>query len=914
MAVHKLLSLGLALAPLLLPPSIRSQQPCANGIHVDGTVTDTTGAVVPGAELTTTIGERTTSDSIGHYTLTCVTGSSALITARATGFAESKVRVRGQVGSAVHMNIELRLASVQQDVEVNGDVPTASEDGAGTTMLNAKQVEQLPDDPDDLLRELQMLASTSGGSPNEASVLVNGFQGSSMVPPKSSIASIRINPDTFSPEFQWHRSRIEITTKPGADKFHGALFFNDSNSIFNATNPFSTTSTPAGRRRYGVELTGPIRPKKLDFTLAVERREIDEFDIVNAKVLDSSYSVTPLRQTVATPQKLWIGSARIDSQFSKNDIATLSWSANVNDQGNQGVGGLVLQEAGYSNRVSEYDLRLLNTLTLGTNTVQETRIGFAWKRNLQKPNSTSPSLQVAGYFTGGGAISQNLNNRERDLEVDDDVIATRGRHQFDFGLQSITSFVHAYVPSTFNGDYVFGGGSGSELDSGNQPTGGTVNLRPIDQYGRALQNLPGGTPTNYQVTMGNPVVPVTQSQVSLYAQDVMKVLPNLSFTFGLRYQLEIHPNSFHNPRPRFGLVWSPDKKATWTIGAQAGIFTIWDTPANLLEVERLNGSRQSQITVYSPSYRAPLVPVPGSIQVNTRNRFEPGISQAPVFQFAARVAHEFPHHWSGQVSYSFGGTWNSSRIVNINAPKLPSSIGIAPDPTASLMAPRPLAPNLNIMQYQNYGHGQGAVYAATVKQNSLKRLNLNVTYWYLNFRENPQTPQSTYSTQGDSARPDWMRRGGVSGLGVLQLPSRFELSMQFSALPGLPYNITTGTDANGDGVFNDRPSYAAAVGTGVYSTPYGLMTTNTVNGTVPYNVGTMPGWTINLDPNLRRTFVLNPKDRDHLRTLSLNVRSSNVLNHTNVTTVNTVLSSGTVGQPIAAGPARRLELGARFDF
>ncbi|MFC6645530.1 hypothetical protein ACFQBQ_08015 [Granulicella cerasi] len=200
------------------------------------------------------------------------------------------------------MNIELRLASVQQDVEVNGDVPTASEDGAGTTMLNAKQVEQLPDDPDDLLRELQMLASTSGGSPNEASVLVNGFQGSSMVPPKSSIASIRINPDTFSPEFQWHRSRIEITTKPGADKFHGALFFNDSNSIFNATNPFSTTSTPAGRRRYGVELTGPIRPKKLDFTLAVERREIDEFDIVNAKVLDSSYSVTPLRQTVATPK------------------------------------------------------------------------------------------------------------------------------------------------------------------------------------------------------------------------------------------------------------------------------------------------------------------------------------------------------------------------------------------------------------------------------------------------------------------------------------------------------------------------------------------------------------------------------------------------------------------------------------
>jgi len=803
---------------------------------------------------------------------------------------------------------------VQQDVQVDGDAVGVSEDGAGTTVLNATQIQQLPDDPDDLLRELQMLALSGGGSPTTASVLVDGFQGSSMMPPKGSIASIRINPDSFSPEFQWHRNRIEITTKPGADKFHGSLFFTDSNGTFNATNPFSTTSTPAGRRRYGFELTGPIQPKKLDFALALERREIDEFNVVNAKALDSTYSLTPLHQTVAAPQKLWIGSARLDSQLGKNDITTLSWSANVNDQGNLGVGGLVLQEAGYSSNMSEYDLRVLNTLTLGTNTVQETRIGFAWKRTQQSPNSTLPNIQVAGYFTGGGATSQNLNYRERDLEVDDDIIATRGKHQFNFGLQSITSFVHAYDPNTFNGAYVFGGGSGPELDTNNQPTAGTVNLKPIDQYQRALLNLPGGTPTTFGVTTGNPVVPITQSQVSLYGQDVMKVLPRLSLTFGLRYQLEVHPNGFHNFRPRFGLVWSPDKKATWTIGAQAGFFTIWDTPANLTEVERLNGSRQSQATVYSPSYSTPLVPVTGSIQLSTRNQFAPGISQAPVFQFAARIAHEFTHHWSAQVSYSFGGTWNSSRIVNINAPQLPGSIAMAPDPTAALLAPRPIAPNVNIMQYQNYGHGQGAVYAANVKQNSYKRFNLTVNYWYLDFKENPQTPQSTYSAQGDSGRPDWMRKGGVSGLGMLQLPSKIELSMQFSAMPGLPYNITTGTDANGDGSFNDRPSCASTNGTGVYNTPYGLMTTNTVNGTVPYNVGTMPGWMINLDPNLRRTFVLNPRDKDHPKTLSLNVRSANVLNHTNVTTVNTVLSSGTVGQPIAAGPARRLELGARFDF
>ena len=129
----------------------------------------------------------------------------------------------------------------------------------------------------------------------------------------------------------------------------------------------------------------------------------------------------------------------------------------------------------------------------------------------------------------------------------------------------------------------------------------------------------------------------------------------------------------------------------------------------------------------------------------------------------------------------------------------------------------------------------------------------------------------------------------------------------------MPYNITTGTDNNGDGNFNDRPSYASAPGQGVFSTRFGLLTINTVNGTIPRNLGTMPA-TTHLDMNLRRSFVLNPKDKDHLRTLAFNARSANLLNHTNATAVNTVLSSSTLGQVLTAEAARRVELGVRFSF
>jgi hypothetical protein len=101
-------------------------------------------------------------------------------------------------------------------------------------------------------------------------------------------------------------------------------------------------------------------------------------------------------------------------------------------------------------------------------------------------------------------------------------------------------------------------------------------------------------------------------------------------------------------------------------------------------------------------------------------------------------------------------------------------------------------------------------------------------------------------------------------------------------------------------------------GAGTYRTSYGLLTANTVNGNLPRNAGTLPSL-FHLDTNLSRGFVLNPKNTDHLRTFTLNARSANVLNHTNITGVNVILSP-TLGEPTVAEAARRIEFGARFSF
>jgi len=892
-------------------------------MRIDGVITDPTGAVIPGARILAGTGATGVTDATGHYAFACVPVTSTTITADANGFAQATAHARARAGAAAHVNLQLAVASVETNLQIN-----ANENGdrsAATTVLGTEDVQRLSDDPDEFLRELQALAASSGGPSGNALLTVDGFQNSSALPPKSSIASIRINPDLFSAEYEtvpWLGARIEIATKPGAGPWHGALFFNDSASPFNANDPLSVTATPASRQRYGFELGGPITQKKSDVFFALEKRDINEFNVVDAMTLNSSGISAPLQQSLPAPQRLWIGSIRADWQIA-NDLATVSFSSNVNNLGNQGSGGLDLAETGYNSLTSEYDLRLLNTQTFGANLLHETRIGYSWKRTQQTPLSTQPSVQVAGYFVGGGSTQGGLNDRERDLEIDDDAVLSRGRHTLKFGAQSLGAFMNDYDPDTFNGALVFGGGSAPVLDANNNPIGETTTVTALEQYQRAVLNLPGGTPTAFQIGSGNPLVPFTQWKLGLYAQDGVKLNDHFTLLSGFRYQIQTAPSSFANLSPRIGFNWSPDRKSTWVVRLRAGFFSSAVDPAYALQVDRLNGIRQQETTIYAPSFQNPQTPVAGSISVNTLWQFPGKFSQIPSLGSQFAVEHEFRSHWHAEADFNYGANWDQIREENINAPMVASTSGVAPDPIAALLAPRPIAPNKNIFRYEKAAHLRGEFLVLSLRQNSYKRFGFSAFYVHMmnvrsdgGFRSADTTgaanPQSSYSEQGESSRVDWQTSslGGLNG--NLKLPLKAELSADLFADTGRPYNITTGTDANGDGDFNDRPSYASAPGPGVYSTPFGLLTVNTVNGNVPRNIGTMRG-TVHLDVDLSRAFTL-PGHKDHPRTFTFNARSSNLLNHTNVTAVNTILSSGEVGQPVAADTARRVELGVRFSF
>jgi hypothetical protein len=910
---------SLALAAVLIVPAALRAQHCPDGLRVEGAVLDPTGAALPHAAIAAGNGTATTTDATGHYVFPCLAAGTAHLTATAPGFSAKDLPLHARAGQTLHLDFHLALATVNTNVEVGDDNNGASLDsdhGIGTHTLTQKDVAQLADDPDDFKRELQILAAANGGAPGAARITVDGFQNSSALPPKASIARIVTAPDMFSAEYDeppYAGGRVEIYTKPGASKIHGALFLTDSEGPFNANDPFSTVATPASRRRYGFELSGPVTKTRSDFFLALEKRDINEFNIVNAITLDANTNQAAFHQTVSAPQRLWIASARADWQVTPSDVFTASFAANTNNLTNQGIGGLVLPSAGYDSTVSEYDLRFTNTQTISINLLHETHAAFTWKDTAQAPLSAAPGLNVAGFFLGGGGAAQNLNDRERNLEVDEDFLYTRHKQTWKIGAQSLGIFVHETDPNTFNGSFTFGGGAAPALDPNNNPTGATTSISGLEQYRRALLNLPGGTPTSFALTTGTALVPFTQWQLALYVEDTLKLSSRLSLSGGLRYALQTTPTSFANFAPRAGLAWALDKHSKTIVHLHAGLFSTVVPEAVATEAYRLNGTRQTEQLIYSPSFTAPLAPTGQSIDITTLRAPLRGLAQIPAFQSGLGVEHDFPHHWHAQANFYSGEDWNDLRSRNINAPML--SANTSPTLAGALAAPRPLAPDENIFDFQSTGHLTGRVVFLGLDQHSYKRFAFFLGYLYFHFTtdsvSNAGFAQSSYSNQGEAGPPDWEARQRLFFFGNYNLPKKLSLSAQMDAQSGAPYNVTTGTDNNGDGVFNDRPSYASAPGPGVYATRFGLLTPGTFNGNVPRNLGTMPTL-VHLDTNLSRAFKLGKADSG--RTLTLNARAANLLNHTNVAAVSTVVSTPNFAQPIAAESARRIEFGARFTF
>ena len=478
---------------LIASPAFAATEPdpACHGTALAGTVRDSTLALIPGAVVTLDGGLQTTSGADGRFSFACVEAGTHKLSASAEGFAKSETSASAPHAAALALT--LQPEEVQTSVDVGGDdgAPNTNATSTGpSNTISGARLQALADDPDDLQRELQQLAAAAGGNPANTTISVDGFQGSSTLPPKSSIAYIKINPDQFSSEYReppFEGGRVEVYTKPGQSAFHGALFLTNGSPFENARDPFSTSKAALGKQRYGFELTGPVRKKGSDFALTLEHRSIDDFAVVNAITLDASGNPLNSISNVATPQRLWLGTARLDWQLGAKNTFISTYSANVNHVENVGVGGTSLAESGYGKESYEHMLRFTDVTTVSAHLMHEARVSLRWDGETDMPTSNAPQVQVAGAFTGGGASLGPRRLQEFNLEADDDVIWTTARHTVKIGTQFQMYRENQRLTTNFNGTYTFGGGIAPVLDANGNPVAGqTTTITGLEQYRRAL--------------------------------------------------------------------------------------------------------------------------------------------------------------------------------------------------------------------------------------------------------------------------------------------------------------------------------------------------------------------------------------------------------------------------------------------
>jgi len=881
------------------PPQTQPPQSACIGRTVTGTVQDSTAAVIPGAiiQMDDSTGQSQTSGSDGRFIFPCVPAGPHHLTTSASGFANAQQDLPTHLPADIHITL---IPADSANISVDADEPTAEPilGGLNGSTLSGAQLNTLADDPDDLQRELQQLSAAGGGSPSGAVISVDGFQDDSPLPPKSSIARIEVNPDLFSAENRqppFEGGHIQIFTKPGAKNFHGSLFTTNSSQWMNARDPFSDAPAAIGKQRYGFTLNGPVRKAGSNFSLALEHRSIDEFSVVNAITLDSAGNQTSTVANVPVPQLLWIGSARVDAQLGPRNIAFVSYSANVNHLSNVGAGGTSLLETGYDSGRYDHILRFSNTTTISPNLLHEARVSIDFRGEIDAPNSSAPQIQVSGAFTGGGAGIGNQRIRQIRTEWDDDFILSKGKHQT--------------LTDNFNGTYIFGGGTAPVLDANNNPTSATTTISGLEQYRRTLLNLPGGTPTQYSSVTGSPKVDFTEFYPVFFAQDDIKLTSNLTVSAGLRYFCANLPFQDTGFTPRLGVSWAPGGSKTLKLSGHLGLFSghspngLQGTQAELL---REDGTTRVTSLVYNAVYGAPATT--GSSVIHAVRTLAPNYksNQALMAQIGADKTLPFGFTISANLIYVRG--WRQERTLNVNSPLNDSPTG-----------PRPEGSNLDVLQLQSSANTAGDIEFAGIGNQKLKVVQFFVGAVRVHIMSDTDddaffNPQSSSTNTGEyaieSGNSLWQNFANVT----VNLPRKVIISTNYYGNGSSPFNITTGFDNNGDGNFNDRPQFALPGQSGAVATPFGNLVATGGTGVLARNRASLP-WNFHVDGNIQRVFAVTRNSKaDHQQTITANLRSSNLLNHTNVTAEGGVLGSPFFLMPYAADNSRRIEGGLRYNF
>jgi carboxypeptidase family protein/TonB-dependent receptor-like protein len=602
--VSNLLALLLVAFFISAPPAL------AQEATLSGTVTDSTGGVLPGVTITAVHADSgntfvAVTDGMGAFRLPLRTGAYR-ITAELQGFAPQTRTLELLVGQQGTVNLQLAPSALQETVTVSGAAPLI--DVTSSTVsgnIDPRQMQELPING----RAWQDLALLAPGNRSNAitdspvdrtggtyQINIDGQQVTQLITQSGAFGNPKFSRDAIA-EFELVTNRFDATqgrsmgvqvnavTKSGTNSFAGtfASYFRDDK--FNAADHVVDRVLPYSDQQYSLTFGGPLRKDRMHFFANLE------------------YEREPQTQTFTTPfaafnqdqkskRREHTGGARVDVQFSPKTRLSVRGNTWQNyfpfGTGGAGAAASTTTTPAAAIKTTRWTNEVLGTLTrvLGNRGVNELQVGFAtynwdlasvvqvtYPAGLVLPSGAptsagGPRVTLRGGLTiGPGHQFTPQGFRQRTLSFRDNLsysYTARGRHDVKVGGE----YLH-YPTTQYFCNNCFG-----QLDANTAPIPANVDSLFPDLFNADTWRLGPLSPIaiRWRQSFGNFNLDTPRYVTAGWLQDDWAINSRLTLNLGVRYDLQLNvftndteilpflpsnrSNDVNNVAPRLGAVYS----------------------------------------------------------------------------------------------------------------------------------------------------------------------------------------------------------------------------------------------------------------------------------------------------------------------------------------------------------------------
>jgi hypothetical protein len=697
----------------LAPTCVFAQSQATNG-SIEGTITDGSGAVLPGVTVTVTNVETgaarvVVTNENGLFRAPLLPLGTYKVTAELQGFKRfEKTGITLSVGATAVVNAQLSVGQVSETINVTGDSPalnTARID-VGHTMSDT-EVHNLPlvaRNPYNFALVQPGVTGTENvefGVPrlaaNGASMRINYMidgntntekdrAGLRLLPMSEvMIQEVKVVTTGFAPEFGQTMGMVyNAVTPSGSNVFHGQgsyLFRRNPFSAFpfffgcGSTTPAANCPSldsvvaasgkskadlkPATRVDTGTaDVGGPVLRNKLFFYGGWEqtRRDLSSTSLITVSpAVVAAVGVKPQPAAAPNVQTAKFKIAKGDYQVSPGTRLTARWIQFHNDAPyNSGGGTATLERAtNFLDAMDSTAGQLVSTIS--NNKLNEFRFQYAHRHQSSVANAdsgTGPAITVSSPAISFGGPWGSTG---------------QGNAGFDF-RQEITQAIDNFTYFRAAHSYKVGFDWQHIHDQRTSAPQFIYTFPTVGDYNAAKSGVaPFGYTSMSQIT-GNLSFDMSTNIYSLFVQDDWQILPTLKLLYGVRYDLYKYPagladaplaqtRSFNTDKnnfgPRLGAAWSIDQKTV--LRASTGI--MYDQPilGGYEQALQLSGSPRAPIYTFSgTSTGAPAFPA--------------GVTNGTVAQqspWAVNSAFEVGHTWqsNAQVERALGRDFTASVAV-----------------------------------------------------------------------------------------------------------------------------------------------------------------------------------------------------------------------------------------------------------